>query len=968
VNPNWQLQFNTIINACLTNAQMVGRPGNSASINDIKTDEYSIALPRETSPVFKFTSLVDDTNMDFELVSVTSLNKTYLYEKTPEPSGEFNILFRNDKLGFSSKDSGFFAYFKQGSLVSSEFSFPRKLTNRVYDFEFEGINQDDTWLIQYLADSTVTWDQVENLYALNDPQNSANNKKFFAVESRFNDQVTYVFGDDVFGESPVGNFKSYMRTSNALTYNINISELQNININIPYISRYGREETLSMNLSLQSNVNNALSRESLAEIRERAPSRYYTQNRMVNGEDYNNFPFTLFGSVIKSKAINRISSGISRNMDLIDPTAKYSSTSVFADDGALYTERATASSQLTINSGNDIIHFFSQTLLSILATPGLLQHYVQTSTRFSLTTDTQSISPVKWKTLSNSGSVSTGYFYSDLSGPLSTGSFSTRNLKYVTPGCLIKVTAPSGFVFDTNNKLVAGVTDGSAKRSYWTSVVDVVGDGNNFGEGALVNGLGPVSVTGSIGAGSIITEVIPAFTSNLSVDIKQQCVQLINIGQSFSLMFDNSRLATQERFSVMQYPQPDSVLDFQSLGNNRYKINYKLLRYFFGSAKETRFNYETDRKIYDPKTGKIQQDHIVVLKSNNIYNSVQTLPADVKLNIVGQPVETDGYPDDFIAEVSGDTSGGTLPDPDFFEMITGYAYGRPSVGKYTFFKRMTDANYTTRLHIVDTQVAYQYPTKEQIQTVKYEYRPGQVFFAYTENKFYVTSIDDTASNILKLTEDDSYSVKTGRQGLFFQYKHISSNTMRVDPAPTNIIDLYLVTKSYYISYLNWLADSTDKVAEPSPPTLSELSQAYGQLDDYKMMTDGLILNSAKFKPLFGKKAQPNLRATLKVIRTNSSSASDSEIRSKVLNIINQYFSLDLWDFGDTFYFSELSAYIHDKLGDHVGSVILQPNDSNMIFGTLYEIKSAPNEIFTSAATVNDIMVISSMNSDRLLSS
>jgi hypothetical protein len=442
---------------------------------------------------------------------------------------------------------------------------------------------------------------------------------------------------------------------------------------------------------------------------------------MVNGEDYNNFPFTLFGSVIKSKAINRISSGISRNMDLIDPTAKYSSTSVFADDGALYTERATASSQLTINSGNDIIHFFSQTLLSILATPGLLQHYVQTSTRFSLTTDTQSISPVKWKTLSNSGSVSTGYFYSDLSGPLSTGSFSTRNLKYVTPGCLIKVTAPSGFVFDTNNKLVAGVTDGSAKRSYWTSVVDVVGDGNNFGEGALVNGLGPVSVTGSIGAGSIITEVIPAFTSNLSVDIKQQCVQLINIGQSFSLMFDNSRLATQERFSVMHYPQPDSVLDFQSLGNNRYKINYKFLRYFFGSAKETRFNYETDRKIYDPKTGKIQQDHIVVLKSNNIYNSVQTLPADVKLNIVGQPVETDGYPDDFIAEVSGDTSGGTLPDPDFFEMITGYAYGRPSVGKYTFFKRMTDANYTTRLHIVDTQVAYQYPTKEQIQTVKYEY-------------------------------------------------------------------------------------------------------------------------------------------------------------------------------------------------------------------------------------------------------
>jgi hypothetical protein len=48
-------------------------------------------------------------------------------------------------------------------------------------------------------------------------------------------------------------------------------------------------------------VSNALARETLDEIKQRAPARYYTQNRMVNGEDYNNFPFTQYNSISKAK-------------------------------------------------------------------------------------------------------------------------------------------------------------------------------------------------------------------------------------------------------------------------------------------------------------------------------------------------------------------------------------------------------------------------------------------------------------------------------------------------------------------------------------------------------------------------------------------------------------------------------------------------------------------------------------------
>ena len=43
-NDNWLEQMTMVINACLVNSQVIGRPGNSQVINSIKTDEYSINI------------------------------------------------------------------------------------------------------------------------------------------------------------------------------------------------------------------------------------------------------------------------------------------------------------------------------------------------------------------------------------------------------------------------------------------------------------------------------------------------------------------------------------------------------------------------------------------------------------------------------------------------------------------------------------------------------------------------------------------------------------------------------------------------------------------------------------------------------------------------------------------------------------------------------------------------------------
>ena len=149
------------------------------------------------------------------------------------------------------------------------------------------------------------------------------------------------------------------------------------------------------------------------------------------------------------------------------------------------------------------------------------------------------------------------------------------------------------------------------------------------------------------------------------------------------------------------------------------------------------------------------------------------------------------------------------------------------------------------------------------------------------------------------------------------------------------------------------------------PTIDELSTEYQNLNEYKMLSDNIILNSVVFKPLFGPKAAKQLQATIKVIRAQNSTASTSEIQSAVLAAMNEYFSIDKWNFGDTFYFSELAAYLHRYLGTIISSVVLVPLNPQKSFGDLYEIRCAPNQIFVNGATINDIEVIQSLTSTNL---
>jgi hypothetical protein len=757
--------------------------------------------------------------------------------------------------------------------------------------------------------------------------------------------------------------------------------MQGLSISFSYVSRVGRLETLTFGLSLQVPVSNAQVRESLASIKQRAPSRYYTQNRMVNGEDYNNFPYTLYSSIIKSKAINRSSVGVSKNLDLLDPTGKYSSSNSYANDGGVWLDNTEGSTLFTINSLSDITTFLNSTLASILEDNRSLQYYIQNYPRYGIgptiteqgtAVSDPNESEVYWQSSTVDSNSSTGYFYDILNladTPIPVGTYSTYNTKYITKGALLKFIAPPGYYFDTNNRLISGVATASNKTYMWTTVLNVVGDGYNNGLGQFANGTGPITVNGYVPATAQLIVVIPAFDNTLPAAVVNECTVRLDLQQNFSLVFNNSLTIAQQRWTVEAYNNSAYFVNFESVGYNRYTVTYRSLAYYFGSVADTRFTYDAGKLVYDPFSGIILQDFVNVLATNTQPGSNYPLTQPVKASIIGQTVESDGYINDFEVEVASiDVNNRTIiENPDFFNEVTGYVTGNTNVGIYTFFEQIQDAINLTREQLISSSsVNYQCATPMQIEVVKYEYPAGQLFYAYSENKFYITVQDPMITTpYFTLVEQPQYSMKPGRQGLQFQYRHNSNNTTRIDPATTNIIDLYVVTQAYYTQYQNWIQDTTDTVPIPSRPTISELTTEYSQVQDFKMLSDSVIVNSVVFKPLFGAKAAAALRGTIKVIKNSSTNASDSEIRSAVLTQMNNYFSINNWNFGDTFYFSELSAYIHNQIGEYVSSCVLVPNDPTMKFGDLYEIKCLPYEIFANAATANDVIVIAALTPAEL---
>ena len=177
----------------------------------------------------------------------------------------------------------------------------------------------------------------------------------------------------------------------------------------------------------------------------------------------------------------------------------------------------------------------------------------------------------------------------------------------------------------------------------------------------------------------------------------------------------------------------------------------------------------------------------------------------------------------------------------------------------------------------------------------------------------------------------------------------------------------MLTKSYDNSYRDYLKGNT--IIAPKPLSSDNLYLSYSSsVNAIKSVSDDVIYHPVKYKPIIGSISDINLQATIKIVKNPERVVNDNDVKSRVIDAVNAFFALENWDFGETFYFSELATYVINQLSPDVVSIVLVPKQETQSFGSLYEIKSENDEVLISSAKVDDIEIIDGITASRLKAS
>ena len=973
-NSNYREQFISILNAANQSGQLFGNPRESKKIGGIDTEVYTLSSNQVDLPMFNFTSSVGGVNRDFEIVSSTIEESESIYEARPVEGTGITYTYRSDGSGDSSNNTGFFFLFKQGRMQQQSFTVDTAITNYIQPLDLSNINNSDVWLYQLDQFGQITreWKQVPSLSGNNAIYNSLSKseRNIYNVVTKANDGVDLVFGDGNFSNLPLGSFKTFYRTSDNAKFAIQPADMQNITVAIPYIDANGGQQTITITLSLQASVYNAAASESNDSIKEKAGQVYYSQNRMITAEDYQVVPLSASQEIIKVKSVNRSASGISRAKEVLDPTGAYSNVSVFAEDGILYREESTQKFTFTFNNRNDIQSTLDSNVEAKLKTPYARQFYY-----FKYGTKDVSTLSATWNSTTTATNTNTGYIKS--SGPLVLGDFATSNLKYAKTGALIKFTSPDTRRF-LNGVLVTSTTEDSEDRS-WAKIGAVVGDGANSGVGNLESGAGPVTLNNIVPNGAVVNAIIPNFTTSFSLDLEADMLDRIEAYEEFGLRYDwdsetwkvitSTNLSSSSVFDLTNQgstagTNADASWWFKFTNDgNTYTVQYRKLDYIFESESQNKFHYDAQEKIYDYKLGTSVKDTVKILKTNSIVSTGNAVGYPIKWQVVDTVTESDGFQDNRKVKVGffDNDDDGVVDNPEIFDIIV-----EPDTSvstKFIFQEKYISYNNISRFRPYASSNFVTTQNESDITLSTSTYTDGQLFYFYDSAEDVVKKYDAT-SNTLSTTTD--YIARRGRSSIDFQYKHNAGQETRIDPSVSNIIDVYMLERTYDNLYRIWLQDGGTL---PTPSTSNQLRISYsGILNPLKSLSDQIIYHPVKYKILFGTQADEELQATFKVVKNSKTNVTDAVIKTRVIAAINEFFALDNWDFGDTFYFTELAAYVHNALAPDLLTVVIVPNQSGQGFGSLFQIDSAADEIFISGATVNDVSIISALGANQLSAS
>lgn len=1011
-NPLWKEQFQLIMNRLLVT--QLGAPFKSTQVDDVIIQQYELLNLLESQA--DGTSFVNGTlpiavsvngqDLKFEIVPA-DVDEFGVFERSPNPNQHFSLVYSDDGYGDASEMTGFLMYIKQGTLQKLPYTFTSLLPNRIIDVDLPNINDVDVWLHEIDAAGNILyeWEQVNAVNGSNLAFNTITNQKKFEVETRERDQIRLVFGSGDYAEIPIGAFNIWTRTSTSGDVTVSKTDIQNRTTTFAYTSKQGRRETCSLTFSLTSALQNSANTEDFEHIKQAAPAVYYSQDRMVNGQDYNSFPLQ-DPSILKLKAVNRTFAGQPKYIDWNDASTKYQNIKLFGDDGRLFFDIGAEATSYKVSART----FIDKVIEPALSSPGVynLISYAFSQSAFPLNkayvrprvafiedfdlgiqekTVIQGALDRHWygepdrlvylgpdlsettPLLSVHGIVDTdtdkrvydstlklvtsaGGVYTSVSWPGGTSgvqNFVSRQRRFglkfnpVRPfaSALIINPATSGAVVGPDNLSSTDVIQSGTEDVYTVEIIDV--EVGTYSVYSKVHGLQPTGVIGEPYYNGLLSFTLgfpasadttlvagDAFIINIvdNAGTLEPTVYKRNLLGKFELIDEatlpvgseavaynvndpiNSWVMIVERVDAL-----DGSLDSWRLTLRNYKLAFE--------SPTSKFWYNPGTFLTDPDTKKRVFDTVKVLKSNLLDDGSAPLGVDHKYMTVGAYINADGTTYD----------SALLLTPTTLDEAEVAADGRPYAA-FLFLDFVAPDSYV-------------YFTKNAA-TGKLTPAPKT---AYLES---LTYTDDVSGNIVR---------KRGREGLDFVWVHYAAQENLIDPAPSNVIDMFILTRGYYARLIDYVRGVS--ALEPVPPTPFELRSTYRTLLTNKMISDTTVLHPAKVKLLFGSKALPELRAKIKVIKTPSSRLATDQLRLKVLDIVNNFFTIDNLEFGQSFYATALQAVVHKELPLDVASIVLVPEFPTNYFGDLMQVNAGEDEVLVSALELKDVMVVEALDKTTL---
>ncbi len=914
-NQLWKDQFILVMDRILEQNFGTVRATDRFQIENVLFELYALNVNPLVSGVVGYTTKINSQSIPMELVPIEYNTTDGIIERRPYNSANFSLVYGRDGLGDTSDNTGFFCFTKQGSLQRFRQTFDGITPNQTFELPLQNVNQTDIWVnnvdpvtgatldnapsIQFHRSvelgKTGEWVEVDLSHAQNIIFNTNPRRNKYEVETMSSNRAKVIFGDGEFADIPSGTFDFWARASLDQDIVISQSAVVNQTASFTYTDSFNRTQTFSFTFSLVNSLQNGSAAETLEHIRATAPAVYYSQDRMVNGQDYNSFMLQ-DSTILKLQSLNRTFIGDSKYIPWHDPSTTYENVKVFGNDGAIYyQEKTEGSSTEPVNSLNDLITIYIEPLLS--------------------STDI--------------------------------------------------------FIFVTSY----GVPPASFRRSF-----------NTAEKNRILTGLTPPPSPASIG---MYYNVI---TNEWHVVKTSDDPSTVLAAEGWPQKFITSPL-----ISAVQYP-----------AENRYTVNRLAKRLIFQSPTTTFWNTNSASAVIDYNTLSADLDSIVILQANPNYNRNAILSSDWAFDVLGTEVIINGpevglLDNSRISIIPTDYNKDGIPD--YLDINEGVLHK----GIADIIKPKLTIDLTTISDIPTTGI-------EVILPVSYIIGQLDVSVQNLSGVSAILGVDwfeDTASpsgvsNIIRLTSftfanslvsvtvnefvyfkrastfDDWTIIPTtpevldsyvnelisldglmkreiGRSSLNFAWFHHSPRYHLIDPAASNIIDTLIIQKGYFLALKRWLEDPL--ASQPATPTPLDLRLAYNYLTNNKMISDTVVLRPGKIKLLFGRRAILPLQAVFKIVRSADTTLTDNQIKNTVVTTVRNFFDPTTWEFGETFYFTELAAAVHAALPIEISTFVIVPVSADNNFGDLFQVQAAEDEIFYPDLTENDVQLVPDINAN-----